>query len=146
MRNITLILVLMALAACSKNGPQPIDYGNELCHLCKMTISDSRFGSQLVNTKGKAFKYDAVECLADDYRLNWKSEDVKATYVTDFLQPGTLVPAEDAIFLRSEGVPSPMGAFLSAYSDLEQARSQLQTHSGELLDWPEMLQALSEDN
>lgn len=128
-----LLVGLFLIVACT-SGPQPIDYGNELCHFCKMTISDQRFGSELITDKEKAYKYDAIECLVQD-EPNHADADYEL-YVTDFFNPGTLIPTEESIFLISEGVPSPMGAYLSAYHSEKKAREQQEKHGGNLFDWP----------
>lgn len=126
-----LILLLIIVAGCS-SGPQPINYGNELCHHCKMTISDSRFGSELVTDKGKAFKYDAIECMLMD--LPNHSGETYTLYVSDFLNPGKLIPAKSATFLISQEIPSPMGVFVSGYGSEEDARGQQQQFGGNLFD------------
>ena len=50
-------MALLLLNGCSK-GPKPIDYGNDGCHFCKMTIVDKIHGSELITEKGKVFKFD----------------------------------------------------------------------------------------
>jgi len=55
--------------------------------------------------------------------------------VNDYSNPGELIAAETATFLISEGVPSPMGAFLSAFSDKGNAEAVKSESGGELFDW-----------
>lgn len=127
------IFILLALVAAScSSGPQPIDYGNELCHFCKMTISDSRFGSELVTDKGKVYKYDAVECLLKDMASH---PEGSTAYVTDFTDPGILIPAATSAYLISREIPSPMGEFISAYGSEEVAIKQQNQFGGERFDW-----------
>jgi copper chaperone NosL len=131
-------LTLMAftffvLSACSK-GPQMIDYGNDGCHFCKMTIVDKIHGAELITDKGKVFKFDATECM-----LNYVDEN-KALPIGSFLTnyydiPTEFIPAQEAIFLISEELPSPMGANLTAFKTKESAEKVLVEKGGELYTW-----------
>ena len=91
-----------------------------------MTIADSKFAAELVNTKGKAFKYDAIECLVRDEE---SSKKMSGKYVCLYLEPGKFMHADSAFFLISKDLPSPMGAYLSAYSTKEDAE-QIQAQKG----------------
>ena len=46
-------------------SPQPIDYGNEVCDFCKMTIVDTQHATEIVTKKGKTYKFDASECMVN---------------------------------------------------------------------------------
>ncbi|MDX1911017.1 MAG: hypothetical protein SFV22_06010, partial [Saprospiraceae bacterium] len=50
------------MVACS-TGPEPIRYGQDNCHACKMTLTDRRFGAEIVTKKGKVYKFDDLNCL-----------------------------------------------------------------------------------
>ena len=131
-------LTLMAftffvLSACSK-GPQTIDYGNDGCHFCKMTIVDKIHGSELITDKGKVFKFDATECM-----LNYVGEN-KALPIGSLLTnyydvPTAFIPTQEATFLISEKLPSPMGANLTAFKTKESAEKVLAEKGGELYTW-----------
>lgn len=124
---------LLLFAAC-KIAPQPIDFGTDACHFCHMTIVDRQHASEVVTGKGKAFKFDAVECLV--YHLHDNPVDEKALIlVSDFDQPGTFIEAESASYLISEKLPSPMGAFLTAFASPEAGQKALETYGGTLYDW-----------
>ena len=60
-KNLMMLLVfsVFMFSGCSLE-PKPIEYGEDQCDACKMRISDSRFGAELVTTKGKIYKYDAM--------------------------------------------------------------------------------------
>jgi copper chaperone NosL len=130
----TLILFgCLWIAACDIS-PSAIEYGADQCHACKMTISNHRFGAELVTTKGKVYKYDAIECLVPVVRQN--GEDHYAyILVTDCDTPGNLMDARSSTFLISENLPSPMGGNLSAYSSQEAAAEALATYGGEVFSW-----------
>lgn len=129
----TVVLTLF-ITSCSR-GPVPIEYGKDECALCRMTIMDKRFGSETVNSKGKAYKFDSVECLVN-YTNNNDVADYK-NYVTQFDKPGELVEAENVQYLISEDIPSPMGENISVHSS---DKDLTQYKGGALIfNWNELL-------
>ena len=104
---------LVALAACAPGGPRPIEYGAEPCSYCRMTISDRRFGAELVTAKGKLHAFDSVECVAA-FALA-QDAPPRGVWVTDYNRPGALLAADSAEFRRLAGAAgSPMGKGLVA--------------------------------
>lgn len=118
-------------------------YGEANCTHCQMTVSDNRYGAELVNDKGKPFYFDAAECLAS-YVLEHPEISDKAAYllVTDFTQPSTLIEADKAHFLQSTELPSPMGMFLTAVADEARAKEMQEKYGGRLLTWEGAKQAV----
>src|SRR5690606_41654244 len=57
-------VVWMALQACSV-GPEPLRYGEDACHSCRMTLMDKKFGAEVVSVKGKVFKFDDMNCMVN---------------------------------------------------------------------------------
>ncbi len=129
------ILVIFFLSSCNVE-PQTIEYGADQCASCKMIISDSRFGCELVTTKGKIYKYDAIECLVPEVLKNG-TDHYAYILVTDFYNPGNLLTAYDARFVIDPEIPSPMGGNLSAYSELNLNKS------AESLDFASLVTKLS---
>jgi copper chaperone NosL len=102
----------LLLGACAAPGPRPIAYDRDVCAFCSMTVSDPRYGAELITVKGKVHTFDSIECLASYYLTSRAT--TRSLWVTD---AGRLVPAERARFRRAapdaEG-NSPMGLGLSA--------------------------------
>ena len=130
------VLTFLLVSSC-KIEPEQSNYGKDGCHFCKMTIVDNQHASELVTAKGKVYKYDAIECLINDLKKR-DSTEVGMLLVNDYSNPGDLISAESAIFLISEGVPSPMGAFLSAFNDKADAEAVKSESGGALFDWQEV--------
>ncbi len=130
-----IILIGFSLISCSVSE-RPISYGNDECDYCKMTIMDHRYGSELVTDKGKIYTFDAAECLIDFLHLHEEIE-VSAKYllVTPYNQPDFLFDATGATYLVSKYLPSPMGAYLTAFSTYDTAVRYMQENAGELYDW-----------
>lgn len=131
-----LVLVFTSLVAC-KIKPQPIDFGSDGCHFCSMTIVDRQHAAELVTQKGKVYKFDAVECLIN-YLKEVEQEDVGLVLVSDYSNPGELTDATTAVYLISEAIPSPMGAYLSAFAKEEDAIVAARKHTGQTYTWAEI--------
>jgi len=132
------IVFLLALTflACSIS-PKPIDYGADGCHFCSMTIVDKQHAAQYVTKKGKAYKFDASECMLNQLKAV-EGTTIALFLVNDYSNPGELVNATEATFLISENIPSPMGANLSAFKSKEEAERVHTANGGELLTWAEL--------
>ncbi|MFY0653236.1 MAG: nitrous oxide reductase accessory protein NosL [Cyclobacteriaceae bacterium] len=131
-----LLSTLLILASC-KVGPKEINYGEDACHFCKMTIVDAQHASELVTVKGKVFKYDAIECMMN-HLAKWDEVDLEYYLVADYSKPKVLVDATKAHFLVSKAVPSPMGEYLSAFEDKGQRDELHKEKDGEKLSWSEL--------
>lgn len=144
-RNLGLIfssLMALSFTAC-KVSPEPIAYGLDGCYFCSMTIVDKQHASQIVTKKGKSYKFDATECM-----LNWLNDNDSAAIalflVNDFDEPGKLIDATKATYLRSENIPSPMGAFLSAFGHQDTAERVSSENQGQLYTWDELKRQFKE--
>jgi len=133
-----LLAQCLVWAGCRPGGPEQINYGEDVCEHCLMTIADQRYGAQLITTRGRALKFDAVECLAAEY-LAMDRGDVASLWVTDFASPGRFMPADGAVYLRSERLRSPMGLGLTAFADSAALNAALSQYGGEALDWQGVL-------
>ena len=133
-------LFLLFILACSCSVKErPVSYGSDECAYCKMTIMDHRYGAELVTQKGKIFTFDAAECLIE---YLYQHEDLvqSATYllVTSYTEPDVLIDANSATFLVSKEMPSPMGAYLTAFSRRDVAEEYQDKNSGVLYTWDEL--------
>ena len=134
MRILIIVLSLIFSLSSCEVAPQEINYGSDACRFCKMTIVDTQHASQLVTVKGKAFKYDAVECMLN-HLSKWDQAEVKFYLVSDYAKPKSLIDATKAHYLVSEAIPSPMGEFLTAFSQIEKRDQILNEEKGEALNW-----------
>jgi len=133
-----MMLFLLPLIACNR-GPRAIDYGKENCSFCKMTIMDERFAAQCMSTKGKTFVFDDIHCLTHFLRNGgiWRNE-VAGIFVSDYVNPNTWIKSDQALFLRSEELRSPMGGNIAAFSSDEDRQTIKQKFNGELLRWKDI--------
>ncbi|HPQ09622.1 MAG TPA: nitrous oxide reductase accessory protein NosL [Bacteroidia bacterium] len=140
---VVLILIIFFLSSCS-NKPQPINFGNDECSYCKMTIVDKLHAAEYVSDKGKVYKYDTIECLIHDMKeKNFPPHSY--LLVSDYSEDGKFIDAENAVYLVSKNIPSPMGAFLSAFSDKQKAEEIKKEKEGNIYLWKEIIQKIDEE-
>jgi copper chaperone NosL len=140
LRRAALPALALLLAACGGAGPREVRYGQENCDQCRMTISDPRFGAQAVTTKGKARKFDSVECLASFWLANGGPTGAfEEAWVNDYAKPGSWVRTDSARFLQGGEGHSPMGLGLMAFASDADAATQQRRTRGRVLTWPEVL-------
>src|SRR5690606_37339040 len=100
MKNLLLLSISALMISSCTPKPEPIEYGSDICHFCKMTIVDQQHAAELVSTKGKVFKFDAIECM-----LNFEKESTDTEFalhlVNVYDQPKLLNDAGKSV-VRSE--------------------------------------------
>jgi len=141
LKQISFFAILLTLFNCSVS-PKPIVYGEDGCYYCRMTIVDKGHAAEIVTKKGKAFKFDATECMVN-YIKTIDQSTIKYFLSNNFIEPGTLIDATQAHFLISENIPSPMGAFLSAFKTEIAAKSLQKEKQGTIYTWNELFNQIN---
>lgn len=102
-----------------------------------MSISDDRFGTELITEKGRVYKFDDLSCM-----LRYTSENndvaVKAYYVCDYLSKGVLIPAESASFVFSRSFKSPMRGDIAAFKTAAEAETYATKNGTKALVWEDV--------
>lgn len=129
----SVLVVLGGGVACGRTPP-PIDYGEDQCDFCRMEIEDPRYGAQLVTRTGKVHAFDAIECLAS-FANSLPADRIRTVLVSDFADPGRMLPAEVAVFYRDTIRPGPMGSGLLALSPGADSVAVVLNLSGPVMDW-----------
>jgi copper chaperone NosL len=104
-----------------------------------MSISDPKFGAELITDKGRVLKYDATECLAA--HLSDGAPAYQALLAVPYDAPGTLVPVNNLYYLISPEYSSPMGANLVSFGN---EKSIPEKYQNELLDWAGVIDKLAD--
>jgi len=136
-RIISVLLIVFSLTSC-KVEPKEINYGKDHCHFCDMTVVEKTHAAEYVTKKGKAYMFDAIECMVRDLDRNTDEADMAFILVADYGNPGKLVAAQDATFLICEKIKSPMGANLTGFGSLELAQTTHEELGGELYNWEQL--------
>jgi copper chaperone NosL len=128
-----------------KPAIKPIEYGTDKCSHCRMSVVDQRFACQLVTTKGKSYSFDAVECMIQYIDTQIVDETSIAILASNTLdKPSQLSDATSLIYLVSENMPSPMGAYINPFSENTNALENHQKNGGQLYSWSELREHFSD--
>lgn len=133
------VILVTILFSCSTE-PEPLQYGEDACHTCKMTLIDKKFGAELVSKKGKVFKFDDVNCMLTFYNSGeMRSDEFLHRLVIDFSQPEKLVNATDAFYIKSPEIKSPMASQIAAFEQKEKMDEMKTQFKGIYLVWGELV-------
>ena len=132
------ILLMISLASCN-SGPEPIKTGTDNCYFCKMTVSDARFGAEIVTKKGRLYKFDDMHCLLSFLKTKeGKGKDNKDIYLTDFCDSHRLLNAKTTLLLQSESLRSPMGGNIAAFDNADSLKNRQQYYGGNRVSWNDL--------
>jgi copper chaperone NosL len=133
-----LSLVVFFIASCN-SAPSPLVAGKDNCHYCKMTISDTRFGAEIITDKGKIIKFDDPKCVISFLRSHeGQSLSVHEIYFTDFSGGHQLIDSKNAIFLKTESLKAPMGGVFSCFSNPDSLKNVMAIYPGVITHWHEV--------
>ncbi len=135
---VLLFCTSISLASCSTE-PKPIIVGKDNCDFCKMAISDPRFGAEIVTKKGKVYKFDDQHCIVGFIKSGKLTEnDIGGVYFTDFNKPHELIHVEEAHFLQSPALKSPMNGNIAAFRHPDSLAKALPSFYGNSITWEDM--------
>lgn len=122
------LFIFFLLIHCGSKEPISIQPGQTRCEYCIMQITDMRFNAQVITDKGKHIHFDSIECL-----LAWtnKTESkIQSYWVKNYLDKNEWIQLEKAVILKSEKIPSPMGASISAYKSSSDVKEIVHSSGG----------------
>jgi copper chaperone NosL len=134
------IAIAAIIGACD-SPPDELVPGLDACEYCRMTVSDARFGGQVVTSTGKALTFDAVECLASYVLGAGEDLDRGRVRVADF-ETSLLIPVDSAVFIVGGAISSPMGRAIVAFSASHDAAALVASHGGRSLAWDGVIEQL----
>jgi copper chaperone NosL len=141
LKQFSFVALLLVFTSCNV-GPEAINYGSDGCHFCKMTIVDKVHAAEIVTNKGKVYKFDASECMIH-FMKEFDNAEIKLSLSNNYTEPEALIDATKATFLISKNIPSPMGAFLSAFKTENEAQKFQTEKGGTLYSWNQLLEHLN---
>jgi copper chaperone NosL len=122
--------ILLLFISCTGDFKQ-INYGNDECDNCKMTIIDKKFAVEILSVKGKAFKFDELICaqqFVNDGKISGKQ--IQDIYVNNFNKPGEFIKLYESFVATSETLKSPMGGKMATFATEEEALRFIGSHDG----------------
>jgi copper chaperone NosL len=140
-KNITttlMVLVCLSLVAC-KVEPEPLKFGKDGCHHCKMTLMDNKFGAEILTSKGKIYKFDDANCMLTFYNSEQvPTDEIKEILIIDFSKPEKLIDARNALYVKSESIKSPMASNIAAFESNADLKKMNEEWKGIILSWGEL--------
>lgn len=134
--NKAVLLLTIVLASSCNNNPQAIKLGVDACYFCKMTISDARFGAEIVTKKGRTYLFDDSYCLLNYLKLkDLTDSEIQDIYISDFTGNHQLLKVKDAQLLQSNEMRGPMGGNIAAFSNVDSLKKITLTVGGNAINW-----------
>jgi copper chaperone NosL len=133
------------LLACGAGAPVALRWDEEACKHCHMTLSDRRFGAEVVTVHGRTLAFDDTGCAAE-YLAGGAlpPEDVSSIWVVDYSRPDTLIDARLAFFVQSDSFQTPMGSGVIATASAGNAAQLAEANAGKRLSWPEVVEHVAQ--
>jgi copper chaperone NosL len=129
------VLLTVTFTSCSTK-PEAFQIGKDACYFCKMNISDTRFGGELITKKGKVYKFDDLHCLTSFLQMGAVQEnEISNIYTIDYNKPNTFLNVHDASFVVGPEVKSPMGSNAAGFESKPLAESFSSNGQVEILEW-----------
>lgn len=137
--SLILIALVMTLVSCHTK-PSPFEPGKDVCHFCKMSITDTRFGGELITKKGKIFKFDDLHCMISFLKAGSESDNSLSQKLTiNFKKPNTFLEVDKAVFVISPELKSPMGSHTAGFETQAIATQFSKGKQAEITDWKNLL-------
>jgi len=103
-----------------------------------MMITDPKFGSELVTDKGKVYKFDSIECLAEYISVN-RGFTTETLWISDYANPNTLTDAVSAFYIVSPKMESPMSMNIGGFKSESDMEKIFITIGGQKMNWKDVL-------
>ncbi|MDR0793324.1 MAG: nitrous oxide reductase accessory protein NosL [Chitinophagaceae bacterium] len=132
-------LFFATLISGCQSGPEAIVIGKDVCAYCKMTVSDVRFGGEIVTSKGKCYKFDDAKCLLNFMKESGNTNlSVKNIYFVNFVPEHTLIKKEEAFFIKTDSLKTPMGGNIAVFSSKEKMDEVRKEFDAKELTWDKL--------
>ncbi len=132
------LMIIISLSGCT-TGPEALVLGKDNCNFCKMTISDNRFGAELITRKGKIYKYDDSHCLLAFLKSETIPEkDIADIYIADFSGNHALINTNKAFLLQSDSISGPMNGHIIAFESSTQMKEAKEKYKAALVVWKQL--------
>jgi copper chaperone NosL len=105
-----------------------------------MTIMDKKFGGEVVTLKGKVYKFDDVNCMVNFLNSGFLDDrDVAFKLVVDYSRPGQFIAADEAFYIKSPDIRSPMASQVASF-ETEESKNEykMQWSNSIYLTWGEL--------
>jgi copper chaperone NosL len=131
--------MIVLMSGCA-SGPEPLVLGKDNCYLCKMTLTDPKYGGEIITNKGKVYKFDDIDCLLSYMKATeFDKKSVKTVYLVDYAGEHKFVEAGRSVIYKSEELRTPMNGFMAAFQNSELCKKSVGNLKGVELKWSELI-------
>lgn len=134
-------VMALLLSACGSNGPEEIKLNSDHCDFCKMTISNGKFGAELITQKGRVYKFDDLLCMISYAKTN-TIVPYKSHYVGDYTKENKLIAAEKCFYIKGGTIKSPMGGNFAAFTNSKEQNEFQQKYNAIPMTWSEVYSSI----
>jgi copper chaperone NosL len=132
------VTMLIVLAQCGQRAIEPVSIeANDMCSFCRMSISEKRYAAELIDDDGQVFKFDDIGCMTNFLKQKRTNASIQATFVMDF-DRREWVKAENAFYVHSSELKTPMNGGIVAFTDQSSADAALAKYHGTMLRFAEV--------
>ena len=133
------ISVLLVPAACQRTKIEPVALAPEdMCSYCRMAISERQYAAEVIDSDGQAFKFDDIGCMVNFVESKKNKAQIAAYFVMDF-DKRDWIKGEDAFYVRTSEVTTPMNGGIIAFRTQSQAQQAVDKYQGKLLRWKDLV-------
>lgn len=123
MKKVALVFIAMViLVSCNSKETVPIKLNSDSCDFCKMTISNSKYASELITEKGRVYKFDDASCMIKFAKSN-TTVPYSGFYINDYLTENKFIPVEKGFLLIGGKINAPMGGKVVSFSTNKDAKT-----------------------
>ena len=138
-RMVWLVLLAYGITGCVRE-PRTLVWHKHACDFCKMTLVDDRYGALLETEKGRVYRFDDISCMLKYGNQHFPDfHEVQVRLVVDFSHPGKLIPAEEAFYLKSEKLVTPMESNIASFGSKTEFDRHKKKLKGIYLVWGELI-------
>jgi copper chaperone NosL len=135
---VPVIFSLILLISCNTK-PEPFETGKDVCRFCKMGITDTRFGGEVITKKGKIHKFDDLHCMISFLKGGGEAEkDISRKVTITFEKPNEFTDVTSATFVISPDLKSPMGSSAAGFATKDAAANYTEGKQTETANWQQL--------
>jgi copper chaperone NosL len=127
-----IVIAGILLGSCQKRIGAVALAPEDMCAYCKMAISEKRYAAELIDDEGQAFKFDDIGCMVNFIKSRKNTTRIVAHFVMDF-DERQWTKAEDAYYVRSSELTTPMNGGIIAFKDQAKAKEAVDRYHGKLI-------------
>jgi copper chaperone NosL len=126
------VMALLVNAGCKgqNEGPPAIEVDRSRCAHCGMLVSEPAYAAayQVPGAEGRIF--DDIRCLLDAVK---REQDPGIRFWFHDAASAVWIDGDDAVFVTSSALRTPMGGGLIAFREAAAAQSYAQRHNGQVM-------------